>query len=229
MKLTFPKVGSWSPLRFLKIQSSITGVKTLCIGVFFMSLERSWSVNVQNGLAWAIWTSQPKLWAKKGSGVKLAIWLPTIKSRESTRIWCLQEECNMALEFSQKGLQDWFIAHPNRRSEQEVMVAQSPRNVNRDSFEIPLWESREKVPFKSSLGGELQRILYAGRWWLPQNLGRGESNESKLPVTCPNTKGVLECELTHLWLVLDVWSCNKIIVPLLNLILKLLAHPSHPL
>jgi hypothetical protein len=27
------------------------------------------------------------------------------------------------------------------------MVAQSPRSPNRDSFETPLWESREKVPF----------------------------------------------------------------------------------
>jgi hypothetical protein len=36
----------------------------------------------------------------------------------------------------------------------------------------------------------------------------GESSESKLPVACPNTKGVPECELTHLWLVLDVGSCK---------------------
>jgi len=28
---------------------------------------------------------QPKLWAKKRSGIKLAVWLPTTKSRESTR------------------------------------------------------------------------------------------------------------------------------------------------
>jgi hypothetical protein len=30
------------------------------------SLERSWSVDVQNGLAWAIWTSVAQVWEKKG-------------------------------------------------------------------------------------------------------------------------------------------------------------------
>jgi hypothetical protein len=42
-------------------------------------------------------------------------------------------------------------------------------------------------------------------------------------------KGVLECELTNLWLVLDVGPCNKIIVLLPSLISELLARPSHPL
>jgi len=45
---------------------------------------------------------QPKLWVKEGPGVKLAIWLPTTKSSESTRSWRLQEECDMELENSQK-------------------------------------------------------------------------------------------------------------------------------
>jgi hypothetical protein len=151
---------------------------------------------------------QPKLWAKEGSGVKLLVWLPTTKSRESTRIRRLQEECDMTL---QRELQNCFRPHPNQRSEQEVMDAQSPRSANRDSFGTPLWESWEKVSFRCSLGGELQIIRHGGRWWLPLSPGRGDSSESKLPVACPNTKGVPECELTHLWLVLDTGSCNKII------------------
>ncbi len=172
---------------------------------------------------------QPKVWAKEGLGVKLAAWLPTTKSRELTRIRRLQEECDMALEISQRELQDCLKPHPNQRSEQEVMVAQSPGSANRDSFGTPLWESREKVPFECTLGGKLQKILHGGRWWLPPSPGHGESSESKLHVACPNTKGVSECELNHLWLVLDADSCNKIIVPLPSLIPKLLARPSHPL
>jgi hypothetical protein len=39
----------------------------------------------------------------------------------------------------------------------------------------PTWESREKEPFGCSLGGELQSILYGGRWWLPPSPGRDES------------------------------------------------------
>jgi hypothetical protein len=123
---------------------------------------------------------QPKLWAKEGLGVKLAIWLPTTKSRESTQIRCLQEECDMALKSSQRELQDFFRPHPNPRSEQEVINIQSPGSPNRDSFGTPSWESREKVPFGCSLCGVTQRIIYGGRWWLPPSLGRGESSESKV-------------------------------------------------
>jgi hypothetical protein len=60
------------------------------------------------------------------------------------------------------------------------MVAQSPESPNQDNFGTPLWESREKVPFGCSLRGQMQRILYGGRWWLPPNPGRGESSESKV-------------------------------------------------
>jgi hypothetical protein len=65
----------------------------------------------------------------------------------------------MELESSQRELRDCFIPHPNQRSEQEVMDAQSPKSSNRDSFGTPPWESREKVPFGCGLGGKLQRIL----------------------------------------------------------------------
>jgi hypothetical protein len=123
---------------------------------------------------------QPKLWAKEGSGVRLAVWLPTTKSQESTRLRRLQKESDMDLESSQRELQDCFRPHPNPRFEQEVMDAQSPGSSNRDSFGTPLWESREKVPFGCSLSRELQRIQYGGRWWLPPSLSRGESSESKV-------------------------------------------------
>jgi hypothetical protein len=172
---------------------------------------------------------QPKLWAKEGPGVKLAILLPTTKSQESTQIQRLHVECDTALKSSQRELQDFFRPHPYQRSEQEVMDAQSPESANRDNFGTPLWGSREKVPFGCSLCEELQRILYGGRCWFPPSPGRDESSESKLPVACPNTKGVPECELTNLWLVLDAGSCKKIIVPLPSLIPELLARPSHPL
>jgi hypothetical protein len=36
------------------------------------------------------------------------------------------------------------------------MNAQSLGSLNRDSFGIPLWESREKVPFGCKCGGEAQ-------------------------------------------------------------------------
>jgi hypothetical protein len=46
----------------------IAWVKTPRIGVFFISMERSWSVDVQNGLAWAIWTYAAQAMGKRRAG-----------------------------------------------------------------------------------------------------------------------------------------------------------------
>jgi len=78
------------------------------------------------------------------------------------------------------------------------------------NFGTPTWESWEKEPFGCSLHGVAQRILYGGRWWLPPSSGRGESCVSKCPWLVPTPKGVPECELTLLWLVLDADSSLKI-------------------
>jgi hypothetical protein len=145
---------------------------------------------------------QHKLWSKERPGVKLAIWLPTTKSRESPWSLCVQVECDTPLKSSWRGLQLCFRLHPNRRSELGVMSFQSLGSPNRDSFGTPPWKSRDKKPFGCRSRGRTQRILYGGRWWLPLSPGRGESSESMLPVACPNTKVDPEWRLTNLWLVL---------------------------
>jgi hypothetical protein len=73
MKLTLPKWGLGSPSRLPKLQNSIAEVKTPCIGVFIISLESYRSVNVKNGLAWAIWIFEAHVMAKKRVGVKLVV------------------------------------------------------------------------------------------------------------------------------------------------------------
>jgi len=73
------------------------------------------------------------------------------------------------------------------------MNVQSPGTPTQDSFGIPTWESREKKPFGCSLSGELQNILYGGRWWLPPSPGHGESCVSKCPWLVPTPKVVPEC------------------------------------
>jgi hypothetical protein len=123
---------------------------------------------------------QHKLWLKEGPRVKLAVWLPTTQSRESTRSWCVQVECDTPLKSSQGKLQVRFRPRPDRRFEREVMNAQSPESPNRDNFGTPLWESRDIEPFEHGRGGVMQRILYGGRWWLPPSPGRGESSESRV-------------------------------------------------
>ncbi len=156
----------------------------------------------QNGLARATQNLQHKLWSKEGPGVKLAIWLPTTKSQESTQSWCVQVEYKTPLESFQGELQVYFRPHPNRRFELRVMSSQSFGSPNRDSFGTPPYESRDKKPFGCRCCGQTQRILYGGRWWFPLSLGCCESSESVLPVAYPNTKSVPECGLNNLWLVL---------------------------
>ncbi len=68
MRFTLPKWGLGSLGGFPKVQSSIARVKTPCIGAFFISLEIYWNVDVQNGLAWPIWTSATQVMAKRKVG-----------------------------------------------------------------------------------------------------------------------------------------------------------------
>jgi hypothetical protein len=96
---------------------------------------------------------QHKLWQKEGSGVKLAVWLSTTKTRESTRPWCVQMECNTPLESSQQEVQVCFRPHPNPRSEQRVMNSQNLGSPNWDNFRTPLWESRDEKPFECGCHG----------------------------------------------------------------------------
>jgi hypothetical protein len=86
----------------------------------------------------AIWTSAAQVMGKRKArsqtGIKLAIWLPTTKIRESTSSRRHQRECDTALESSQRELQLWFKPCPDLSSGREVMVPQSPGSPNQDSF-----------------------------------------------------------------------------------------------
>ncbi len=172
-----------------------------------MSLERSWNIYIKNGLALAIRTSAAQVMGKRRSGVKLAVWLPTTKSQESTSSRRLLEECDTSLESSRRKLQLWFRTRPDSSSGQGAVAVQSPRTPTQDNFETPFRESQQNVPFGCSLRGETQRILYGGRWWLPPSRGRGVSHGPKCPWLVPTPKGVPKCELTTWVVCFDADSC----------------------
>jgi hypothetical protein len=142
---------------------------------------------------WSFGHLQSKLWAKEGPGVKLAVWLPTTKSRESTSSRHPNRECDMALENSRRSYNFGSDLVAIRLSNRELCAPKvpglQPRQF-RDNFRTPTWESREKEPFGCSPRGVAQRILYGGRWWLPSSLGHGESCVSKCPWLVPTPKGV---------------------------------------
>jgi hypothetical protein len=83
---------------------------------------------------WSFGHLQLKLLAKEGPGVKLAVWLPTTKSQESTRSRHALGECDMALESSWRGLQVLFRARPDRRLGREAMMSQSPGSPKPGQF-----------------------------------------------------------------------------------------------
>jgi hypothetical protein len=85
-----------------------------------------------------------KLWPKERSGIKLAIWFPTTKHRESTRFPCVKVACNTLLESSRRRLQLCLKPHPDRRSAHKVIALQSCNNFNFGNFGIPIWESWHK-------------------------------------------------------------------------------------
>jgi hypothetical protein len=68
MTFTLLKWELGSPSGLPKLQSSIVGVKTPRIEVFFISLESYQSVDVENGLTLAIWTSAAQVMAKRKAG-----------------------------------------------------------------------------------------------------------------------------------------------------------------
>jgi hypothetical protein len=191
MKLTLSKLGTWSPPGFPKTQNSIAGVKTPCIGVFLISLEKVLKCRCPK---WPRMSHldiySPNYGQKKGPRIKLVIWLPTTKSRESTRSLRALGECNMALESSRRELQDWFKAHPDRRSGRKVMMAQSPGSPNRDSFRTPLWKSRDKGHL--GVGAvEQRREYYMGEGGgFPRARAVVSQVSPRSPVACSNTKRV---------------------------------------
>jgi hypothetical protein len=123
-----------------------------------------------------------KLWPKERSGVKPAIWFPITKSWELTQFPYVQVACDTLLESFRRGLQLRFRLHPNRRSTHKVRALQSCENSNFNAFRTPTWESWDKKSFGWRPCGEVQSILYGGRWWLPPSLSCDQSCESE--VTC---------------------------------------------
>jgi hypothetical protein len=133
-------------------------------------------------LHWSFGHLQPKLWAKEGPGVKLTIWLPTTKSRESTSSQHSIESATRRWKDLDEGYNFGLDLVAIRLCSRELW-APKVSGLQQDSFGTisgtPTWESQEFVPFGCSLRRKLQRILYEGRW-LPPSPGCGESSESKV-------------------------------------------------
>jgi hypothetical protein len=126
--------------------------------VFLVSLERSWSVHIENGLALAIWTSAAQVMGKRRPGVKLAVWLRTTKSRESTSSQPPNWECDTSLKRSRRRLQVWFRPRHDQTPQPGVMSSQSPGTPPR-TVSKQFQDSNPGVPGKSDI-----------RAWVPRSV-----------------------------------------------------------
>jgi len=131
-----------------------------------------------------------KLWPKKRSGVKLAVWLPTAKSRALTRFTCVQVAWNIPLESSWQGATN--LLQTSSQSEVYTWNYGPPK-----SWESQLWQFRD-----SHLGVLRQNAIWMRASWRGAQYiirgkvvaslspGCGESCEFELPVAHPSTKSV---------------------------------------
>jgi hypothetical protein len=99
---------------------------------------------------WPFGHLQPKLWAKEGPGVKLTIWFPTTKSRESTSSRPPNWDCDTSLERSRRGLQVWFRPRRDQTLQSGVMSSQSPR-IPPGTISGQFWDSNPGVAGKSDI------------------------------------------------------------------------------
>jgi hypothetical protein len=98
----------------------------------------------------------------------------------------------MALESSQRELQDFFKPHPNPRSEREVMDAQIPR-VQTGTISRLLLESPGKKCHSDVASAESYREYYKGEGGgFPRVWAVVSQVSPRLPVACPNTKKCAE-------------------------------------
>jgi len=115
------------------------------------------------------------LWPKERPGIKLAVWLPTTKSQESTWFPCVQVACNIPLESFWRGLQLCFRPHHDQRSTHKVMGLQSCKSPDFSNFRTPIWESRgQKLIWmwaswrgtEYTIKGKVVASPKSGPWWV---------------------------------------------------------------
>jgi hypothetical protein len=132
---------------------------------------------------------QHKLWSKEGPGVKLAVWLPTTKSRESTRSWCVQMECDTPWESSWGELQVFFRPHPQSEVwagsyELPKSWESKPGQFRDSSLGVPrikaIWMQVRQSNVENTMWGKVVPSPECGPWWVKWvRVARGLSQHQK--------------------------------------------------
>jgi len=138
---------------------------------------------------------QHKLWSKEGSEVKLPIWLPTTKCRESTHPGVCRlsaTHCWKALKESYKFASDLVSI---RGQNKKLQTPKVPRVQTETVSGLHFGSPRKKCHSNAS-AAESHREYYMGEGGgFPRVWAVVSQMNPRLPVACPSTKGALECRL----------------------------------
>ncbi len=115
-----------------------------------------------------------------------SVWLPTTKSRESTRSRRALGECDTSFEKSQQGLQYWFRPRPNPRSGRGVMVVQSPGSPTR-THSRQLQDSISGLPGKSDIRMPLPRAN--AEYTIGNKVVAYSRVQAVVSLVCPSARG----------------------------------------
>jgi hypothetical protein len=198
------KVRIWSRPGLPNVQSSTARSKTPRIEVFLVSLERSWRVDIENGLALAIWTSAAQVMGKRRAGSQTGSLTPDYL-KPGIDLFSTSE-VRVRYVVAKISPRDTSLVQTSSRSDLAVGSYELPKSQDstRDNFGTisELQPGSLGKKWHSSVGAaECHRVYYREySGCLLPSPGRGESSESNCSWLVPTPKGVLECELTT-WVV----------------------------
>jgi hypothetical protein len=179
--LTLLKMGLGSPPGLPKIQNTIAGVKTLCIEVFFIPLERSWILDVWNGLPWAIWTSVAQVTVKRKAGSQIGNLTPDHKkSRIDPIPVCAGGVRHTIGKLSRRAtssLQTLLQSEVGTRSFERPKSLESKPGQFRDStLGVPgqraIWVWARWSNAENTIWGKVVASPESGPWWVKWVQGR---------------------------------------------------------
>jgi hypothetical protein len=138
------RVWEWTltfPNGLPKLQRVIAKGKTPHLEKFFISLENYWSVDVQNGLAWPIWTFETQVMAKTKAGSQIGSLIPNHGKSGINPIplhsGCVQHTVGKLSMRATTSVQtpSWS------KFAQEIIVPQLCETPSLGDFGTPIWKS----------------------------------------------------------------------------------------
>jgi hypothetical protein len=156
--------------------------------MFFIPLERSWSVDVQNGLAWAIWTYAAQVMGKRRTGSQTGSLTLVTKSRESARIDVSRWSATWCWKAFEEGYKFDSDRVPIEGRGEELWSLKVPRVQTGTVLGLHLGSLGKKCHLDVTSAGECREDYMGEGGGFPQFRAVVSQVSPRLPVACPNTK-----------------------------------------